>query len=453
MSTRHNALNLRLSAFMAALLCALCITAMPAVALADQPDTDIVCGTAESERQDAVADRPDISALHAIVVGKDGTVYYERAADEQVKIASITKVMTAIVALDNAPLDTTITVDHAAATVGQSSADLKEGDTMTLETALRALLIPSGNDAGMAIARSVGAIIDPSSDDPYGTFIDAMNEKAQELGMDSKFTNPHGLDFDGWEGDMHSSARDVATMFSYAMRNDDFRALTSSTDNVAHVTGADGTKREITMVERNKILGTNGNIGGKTGGTYEALQCFVGAFSRENGGEIYTVVLGCDGDEVRFADTLTLANWYYDHIVDYPAVTSNMTAADGQLLVARATDSDWTDKTIDVTAEDPTQTAQIFSLAGKVKQKLDLKTLSGDIKRGDDAGTLTLVQDGHTVATVKLVCAQDQAAPNPLEWCLVQLDRLFRLVTGQPQQAESSLVATAPSPLEIDGTK
>ena len=370
MSTRHNALNLRLSAFMAALLCALCITAMPAVALADQPDTDIVCGTAESERQDAAADRPDISAPHAIVVGKDGTVYYERAADEQVKIASITKVMTAIVALDNAPLDTTITVDHAAATVGQSSADLKEGDTMTLETALRALLIPSGNDAGMAIAHSVGAIIDPSSDDPYGTFIDAMNKKAQELGMDSKFTNPHGLDFDGWEG-----------------------------------------------------------------------------------GEIYTVVLGCDGDEVRFADTLTLANWYYDHIVDYPAVTSNMTAADGQLLVARATDSDWTDKTIDVTAKDPTQTAQIFSLAGEVKQKLDLKTLSGDIKRGDDAGTLTLVQDGHTVATVKLVCAQDQAAPNPLEWCLVQLDRLFRLVTGQPQQAESSLVATAPSPLEIDGTK
>ena len=61
----HNALNLRLSAFMAALLCALFITAMPAVALADQPDTDIVCGTAESERQDAAADRPDISALHA----------------------------------------------------------------------------------------------------------------------------------------------------------------------------------------------------------------------------------------------------------------------------------------------------------------------------------------------------------------------------------------------------
>ena len=426
---------------------------MPAPALADQPDTDIICGTAESERQDAAADRPDISAPHAIVVGKDGTVYYERAADDQTKIASITKVMTAVVALDNAPLDTTITVDHAAATVGQSTADLKEGDTMTLETALRALLIPSGNDAGMAIARTVGAIIDPSSDDPYAVFVDAMNKKAQELGMGSKFTNPHGLDFDGWEADMHSSARDVATMFSYAMRNEDFRAITASTNNVAHVTGADGTERDITMIERNKILGTNGNIGGKTGGTYDALSCFVGAFSREDGGEIYTVVLGCADDDVRFADTLTLANWYYDHIVDYPAITSDKIAANGQLLVARAADSDWTDKTIDLTAKDPAQTAQIFSLAGDVEQKLDLKTLSGNIKSGDDAGTLTLVQDGHTIATVKLVCAQDQAAPNPLEWCLVQLDRLFRLVTGQPRQAESSLVATAPSPLEIDNAK
>ena len=453
MSTRHNALNLRLSALMAALLCALCITAMPAPALADQPDTDIICGTAESERQDAAADRPDISAPHAIVVGKGGTVYYERAADDQTKIASITKVMTAVVALDNAPLDTTITVDHAAATVGQSTADLKEGDTMTLETALRALLIPSGNDAGMAIARTVGAIIDPSSDDPYGVFVDAMNKKAQELGMGSKFTNPHGLDFDGWEADMHSSARDVATMFSYAMRNEDFRAITASTNNVAHVTGADGTERDITMIERNKILGTNGNIGGKTGGTYDALSCFVGAFSREDGGEIYTVVLGCADDDVRFADTLTLANLYYDHIVDYPAIASDKTATNGQPLVARAADSDWTDKTIDVTAKDPAQTAQIFSLAGDVEQKLDLKTLSGNIKSGDDAGTLILVQDGHTIATVKLVCAQDQAAPNPLEWCLIQLDRLFRLVTGQPQQAESSLVATAPSPLEIGNAK
>ena len=67
-----------------------------------------------------------------------------------------------------------------------------------------------------------------------------MNDKSAELGMKSAFTNPHGLDFEGWEADMHSSARDVATLFAYAMQNDDFRALTSTTNNVITVTGSDG---------------------------------------------------------------------------------------------------------------------------------------------------------------------------------------------------------------------
>ena len=171
------------------------ILACPQPAFASQLDTDAILGIAESERDDDASDRPDIEARNAIVVGSDGTVYFERDADAQVKIASITKVMTAIVALENSSLDDEVVVDHAAATVGQSSADLREGDVLTMEEALRALLVPSGNDAAMAIASTVGAKIDPSSDDPYGVFIRAMNDKSAELGMKSAFTNPHGLDF------------------------------------------------------------------------------------------------------------------------------------------------------------------------------------------------------------------------------------------------------------------
>lgn len=429
---------------------ALGVAALPATALASQPDTDIICGAPESERQDAAEDRPDISARNAIVVGQDGTVYYERNADEQVKIASITKVMTAIVALENADLNDEVIVDHAAATVGQSSADLREGDVLTMEEALRALLIPSGNDAGMAIASTVGAMIDPESDDPYAVFIQAMNDKAAELGMDSKFTNPHGLDFDGWEDDMHSSARDVATMFAYAMQNDTFRSLTSSDDNVIEVTGADGKERTITMVERNTILGTEGNIGGKTGGTYEALQCFVGAFSRENGGEIYTVVLGCDGDEQRFADTLTLVNWYYDHVVAYPVVTSTVTAMNGDPLVARVPHADWTDKDIDVTVADPEATVPVFSLAGDVEQDIQIETVSGDVTEGQKLGTLTLTQDGREVASVELVSAENQNAPDPVSWVLVQIDRLVRLVTGDPVDTGTEIISEPASVAELD---
>ena len=159
------ALMPRLLAVLSLACCVLLGT--PALAGAETSMTDIVCGITAEERGLADAELPDIEAAQAIVMDPNGTVYYERDADTQTKIASITKVMTAIVALENADLSTTITVDHAAATVGESTAHLQEGDTLTLETALRALLIPSGNDAAMAIATTVGAIIDPTSTDPY----------------------------------------------------------------------------------------------------------------------------------------------------------------------------------------------------------------------------------------------------------------------------------------------
>lgn len=420
-------------------------------AFASRPDTDVIYGTEAGSGPFADEDRPDIACDAAIVVGADGTVYFERDADEELKIASITKVMTAIVALENADLDTTVTVDHAAATVGQSSADLKEGDTLPLSTALKALLMASGNDSAMAIATTVGAIIDPESSDPYQTFVDAMNDKATELGMDhTVFENPHGLDFDGWEGDFHSSARDVATMFSYAMQNDDFRAIEADDDNRITVTSADGADRSIKLIERNKILGRDGNIGGKTGGTYIALDCFVGAFSREAGGEVYTVTLGSDGEDQRWADTLALANWYYDHVVDYPLVTSSKTAASGDPLVARVAHADWSDKTVGVTAEDSAATVPVFSLAGDVDESVEAEPVHGSVRQGQEVGTLTLSQGGKEIASVKLVAAEDQDAPNPLEWVLVQLDRLVRFVTGEPGEAATQEYLETPAPTDLD---
>lgn len=430
--------------------CAIACSA-PAPALASRLDTDVIYGTAASETGYGEADLPDIDCSEAIVVGENGTVFFERDADKEVKIASITKVMTAIVALENASLDDTVTVDKAAATVGESSANLKEGDTMPLSSALKALMIPSGNDAAMAIASSVGAIIDPSSDDPYQVFIDAMNAKAEELGMThSVFTNPHGLDFGDWEGELHSSARDVATMFAYAMKIDDFRSLEADTDNKITVTGKDGKERAIELAERNKILGQDGNIGGKTGGTYEALQCFVGAFSRESGGEVYTVTLGSHGEKKRWSDTLALANWYYDHVVAYPVVSSTKQTADGSPLVARVTDEDWSDKTIDVTVEDPSEVVQVFSLAGEVTGEVSYEPVSGDVERGQEVGELVLSQGKTHLLTVKLVAAENQDAPNQLEWLLVQLDRLVRTVTGEPTEVASEDFYELPAVTDLD---
>lgn len=427
--------------------------APPQAAVAEVRSDDVVLGQTVEERGIAAEDAPDIAAPHAIVVDSAGTAYFERAADDPVKIASITKVMTALVALDHADLNATVTVDHAAATVGESSSNLKEGDTLTLENALRALLIPSGNDAAMAIATSVGAIIDPASSDPYQAFVDAMNDKAAELGMESSvFENPHGLDFDEWAGSMHSSTRDVATMVAAAMQNETIRNIVGEGDTDIPVTAADGSSKTLHLRDVNQLIGVEGNIGVKTGLTDDAGSCFAGAFAREEG-EVYTIVLGCaepseeeekTAQEPRFVDSLALATWYYDHTVTVDAVTSERHDAAGRAIAGEATLADWTDKTVDVVAADPEQQVTFFNLRGHVEIEASLETLSGEVHEGDAAGTLTLTQDGTALATVEVVAAEDVAAPGIFERIMVGFDRLVRFFTGEPSEAPSAVFAEVP---------
>ena len=127
----------------AGFICAVALVAgAPTVAGAQVLTTDDICGKTADARGITAENLPDIEATNAVVMGKDGTVYYARSADDQVKIASITKVMTAILTVENCKMDEKITVSNAAATVGNSTASLLEGDELTAEQALRGLMIP-----------------------------------------------------------------------------------------------------------------------------------------------------------------------------------------------------------------------------------------------------------------------------------------------------------------------
>ena len=446
-SIRHIAHRLALAL---ALVCALPLAGTPSLALAETRTTDVVLGKTAEERTIDPSELPDIAATHAIVVSQDGTTYFERDADAPVKIASITKIMTAIVALEHSQLNDIVTVSHTAATVGESSAYLKEGDTLSMELALRGLLIPSGNDAAIAIAETVGRTLDSASTDPVATFVKAMNSRAKELGcQDTLFTNPHGLDFGKWASDMHSTARDVAVMYAHAMKNDTFRAIVNSPATDLTVTGADGAQRQIPQLMHNVLLGQNGNIGGKTGTTDDAGYCFVSGYTQDAGGEIYVVVLGSDSNERRFEDTGALANWYYSHLAAVPLANTPVSQGNAPIL-ARATFADWSDKTVSLTLTDPARTVQVFSLAGKITQKVELDKLSGEVEAGREAGSIAYEQDGKKVGEAKLVAAESKAAPNPLEWFMVQFDRVVRFFEGKPGEAESMVLNEAPDPLAYD---
>lgn len=426
------------------------IVGLPAPAHGEVRTSDIIMETAAIEQGIDQSELPDISAPHAMVLGQDGTAYFERNADDPIKIASVTKVMTALVALEHCGLSDTVTVDHAAATVGESSLGLLEGDTLTMEDALTGLMVMSGNDAATAIATTSGAKIDPTSDDPYAVFIDAMNAKAQELGCtDTVFENPHGLDFDGWAGDLHSTTRDITKIFAAAMRNEDFRAIDNSDQTSIPVTSADGGTRTINLVVRNQIHGQDGNIGGKTGTTGEAGNCFVGAFTRELGGEVYVAIFGAETNEERFADTLTLANWYYKHVATVP-FSNTPVKRNGIPLVGEAPCSSWCDRTVAAQLKDPAETFTVFSLGDELKQSVEFNELSGAVEQGDTVGTITLKQGKTTVGTAELVASESVPVPNPFEWVMVQFDRMARFFTGEPDKAEAIVVNEPADPLQYD---
>lgn len=218
----------------------------------------------------------DTSAGSAILIEQSsGRIIYEQNADEERLIASITKIMTAVVAIRHGELDTeyTVTADDMAE---GSSMYLKVGDKLTLEELLYGLMLVSGNDAALAVAHCVCGELDD--------FVALMNKTADELGMShSSFANPNGLDAEGH----YSSARDMACLTSYALENETFRRIVS-TSSV--------TIGERYLQNHNKLLRVcEGCIGVKTGFTKAAGRTLVSAVQRD--GMTLVCVTLKDGDD------------------------------------------------------------------------------------------------------------------------------------------------------------
>lgn len=221
------------------------------------------------------AEAIQLSATAAILMDADsGEILYEKDAGRRMRIASTTKIMTALVALDRAKLTDTITVT-AAHMVEGSSMYLKPGETVTVEELLYGLMLCSGNDAALALADCCGGLEE---------FVQAMNDKAAELGMqDTSFANPNGLD----DEDHYSTARDMAVLAAYAAQNPTFRRICSTR------TATVGSR---TMTNHNKLLSQlEGCIGMKTGYTKAAGRTLVSCAQRD-GCRLVAVTL-CDGND------------------------------------------------------------------------------------------------------------------------------------------------------------
>lgn len=233
----------------------------------------------------------EISSPSAVVIcNESGRILYDKNAKEQRKMASLTKMMTAILLIENCELNEEITIDKRACYIGGSEAGIKPNDVITAENLLYGMLLPSGNDCAMAIGYHLGGTIE--------NFATMMNKKAKELGLeDTNFENPHGLDSDNH----YTSAYSMALITKYALsykKISDIVATEEITVNLGSFTKQ--------LRNTNSLLRTYDKADGvKTGFTNGANRCLI-ASATENDLKLIAVVLGSDTSSIRFNDAKTI---------------------------------------------------------------------------------------------------------------------------------------------------
>ena len=225
----------------------------------------------------------DISAKGAVLLEIDsGDVVFGKNEHAPLPMASTTKIMTALVVLENARLSDTVAIEPNMVGIEGSSIYLRVGEVLTVEDLLYALLLESANDASVALAIHTSGSVE--------AFADMMNQKACELGLKStNFTNPHGLD----DTNHYTTAHDLAIIASNAMQNEDFARIVSTKKSVIPLSNGEGSR---VLVNHNRLLRTyNGAIGIKTGYTKRCGRCLVSSAER-NGVRLICVTLNAPND-------------------------------------------------------------------------------------------------------------------------------------------------------------
>lgn len=254
--------------------------------------------TGEEESSD-----PQVNSEAAAVFGiDDKTVVFQKQAFERLYPASITKVMTALVALKYGNLEDTVTVgeESVITEAGASLCNIKPGDTLTMEQLLYGLMLPSGNDAGASIAVHMAGSIEG--------FAEMMNREARMLGAtDTHFLNPHGLH----DENHYTTAYDLYLIFNEAFSYPEFRSIIGAKEYTASYTDGEGNAKTQTWKNSNRYLTGEREVpagltvlGGKTGTTQAAGYCLIMASEDPEGRDYISVVLKA-GSRSNLYDNMT----------------------------------------------------------------------------------------------------------------------------------------------------
>ncbi|MCL4554444.1 MAG: glycine cleavage system aminomethyltransferase GcvT [Actinobacteria bacterium] len=353
---------------------------------------------------------PSIDTPHEalLLVSENGHELWSKGADESRSIASITKIMTAIVVLDRANLDDSVMISAADIATGGSNANLRPGEIMTVRECLEALLLVSGNEVANALARHVAG--SPEE------FVAIMNDRALRLGMsDTRFANPHGIDQAGH----YSTARDLAILARYAMQSDEIRRISA-----LEFFDPDGSgprpPEENTSLLVGEYLGATGL---KTGWTSRAGFSLISSASRD-GLELFAVILGTPSERARFVIAQQAMDWGFENLTYQRFVDRGQEF--GSVRV-----TDYLDLTIPAVSNSAFSD-YIFAPDGQVTAEVELVAhIEAPVAAGDRLGTLRLVQDDRLIYQTTLVSQVSVEKPGVFERVWIAIQRFFRPQEGQ----------------------
>lgn len=355
--------------------------------------------TNETQANEATAnDTLSLAAETAVLIdAASGEILYDKDADKKMYPASITKLMTILLALENGKLTDEITFSHDAVyniEPGSAHIAILEGETLTLEQVLRAIILRSANEASNGVAEYVDGSVE--------AFAKRMTERAKELGCtNTNFVNANGL----FDENHYTTAHDMALIARELLKHEEYRSMMSETDYEIPPTNLQTETRYLhgqhQMLNPNSIYYYKDAIGGKTGYTVEAGNTLV-TYAERNGLTLIAVVMKCNGAE-HYTDTATLFDYGFANyasvkvaaVSDYTSTvpvteTYNKKAVDlGKVTIAPS--------------EDVYYTLPKGTDASAVTIKTDIpEGVEGAVKKGQTLGTLQLSYDGKT-QTVDLI--------------------------------------------------
>lgn len=353
------------------------------------------------------------NAKSAILIeAETGKILYEKNSHEKLAPASMTKIMSMLIIIENIEKgnlswDDMITVSERASSMGGSQILLETGEQMSVSDLFKGVAVASGNDAVVALAEAVAGTVED--------FVEMMNKKAKELGLtDTNFKNPHGLD----EANHYSSAYDMAFIAKELVSHEKVLEFTGIYEDYLRK----GTDREFWLTNTNKLTRFKAGVDGlKTGYTIDAGYCLTATMKKDNMRLIATV-MGEESSSIRNNEISALLDYGYAKYKMFEVLKKDTVISNEEVEKGKQ-------KYIEIVPKESSLiVTEKTNKIGEISYDVNIKNINAPIKQGDVVGNLIIKSDGNIIDEIDLTVKQNVEKANILE---LYLRYMNDIISGQ----------------------